>query len=68
MSLEWVEVFPEDEPPAKAAGNRGIPSAQCACGRFAKYVGTKPYYNGTWNMARMTVECSRCGTVDIELV
>lgn len=41
---------------------------QCACGRFAKHVSTRHWYNGTWNMITVTVRCSRCGEVNIECV
>jgi hypothetical protein len=47
---------------------RSCPTPQCLCGRFAKFVGVTHYYNGNFDCARLTVECKRCGIVDIELV
>jgi hypothetical protein len=72
-SFEYFGVVEEpdgwnDEPETKRYGNRGNPSAQCACGRFAKHVRTERYYNGFFDTVSMTVDCSRCGEVSIRLV
>ena len=40
----------------------------CLCGRFAKYVGDRYYYNGRFDCYSYTVLCSRCGEVTIECV
>jgi hypothetical protein len=40
----------------------------CACGRFAKYLGGRSYYNGNWACYSYDVDCSRCGVVTIECV
>jgi hypothetical protein len=54
----------EAEPPQKQRRWQ----AQCTCGRFAKYLGIRYWYNGSYTCETMTVECSRCGTVGVELV
>jgi len=54
-----------------APAERGWTNAEqphCLCGRFAKYLGSRSYYNGTWDCYSYTVECKRCGTVTIECV
>lgn len=56
------------EAEAAAAPKRRRPQAQCSCGRFAKYLGTTRYYNGSYSCERLNVRCSRCGDVGIELV
>lgn len=45
-----------------------LPPVQCTCGRFAKFIRSEKYYNGTWNCERLWVRCSRCGDVGIEVV
>jgi hypothetical protein len=40
----------------------------CACGRFAKYLGGRSYYNGNFDCYSYDVDCSRCGVVTIECV
>ncbi len=47
---------------------RGRTAVQCSCGRFAKYLDTRHWYNGNYNCETMNVRCSRCGDVGIELV
>ena len=44
------------------------PSAQCLCGRFAKWVGDSHYYNGQFDCYSYTVRCSLCGEVTVECV
>lgn len=66
-------IFPDYEPestePKKKYGNRGIPSAQCpGCGRFAKYLGGRSYYNGNWDCYSFDTECSKCGVQTTECV
>ena len=41
---------------------------QCACGRFAKYLGDRHYYTGNYSCYSYTVRCSRCGDVTVECV
>lgn len=60
---EIVDLTPTEYKP-----RRGLTTPQCLCGRFAKYVGVRHYYNGNFDCATLTVECKHCGTVDIELV
>lgn len=55
-------IFGEPEPP------RRLPSVQCYCGRFAKNLGTRHHYNGTWTLITTTVRCSKCGDVSVEHV
>ena len=43
-------------------------SVQCLCGRFAKYLGGRSYYNGTFDCYSFDVDCSRCGVVTVECV
>jgi hypothetical protein len=40
----------------------------CLCGRFAKNLGGRHYYNGTWDCYSFDVDCKRCGVVTIECV
>ena len=56
-----------DWEPVKQHGHRGIPSAQCLCGRFAKYLGTRHAHGGYGTIEVMTVKCSRCGEQDVRL-
>lgn len=44
------------------------PSAQCQCGRFAKWVGDHYHYNGQFDCYSYTVRCSHCGEVTVECV
>ena len=44
------------------------PGLHCECGRFAKWVGDRHYYNGQFDCYSYTVACSRCGDVTIECV
>jgi hypothetical protein len=41
---------------------------RCTCGRFAKWLGDKHYYNGTFDCYRYTVRCAEHGVVNIECV
>jgi hypothetical protein len=64
--------FPADPPPEPVTGrpgNRGIPSAQCpTCGRFAKVVDARHYYNGSFNCYSYDTNCSKCGIQTVECV
>ena len=42
--------------------------AQCRCGRFAKWVSDRRYYDGNFDQYSYTVNCSRCGDVTVECV
>lgn len=59
----------EESPPedGKRYGNRGIPSAQCRCGRFAKTLSLSTRYNGAFDLHWLKVDCSRCGVVEYSL-
>lgn len=61
----WDEMFDADEP-RKQHGNRGLGGYQCECGRFAKFVTSHHYYNGWFDCYAYTVECSRCGEVEVK--
>jgi hypothetical protein len=65
-----VEFFQVADTPQNRDGlpKRGLTTPQCLCGRFAKFKGVTHYYNGNFDCARLTVECKRCGTIDIEIV
>ena len=41
---------------------------KCECGRFAKFVSERHYYNGWFDCYSYTVNCSRCGVVTVECV
>lgn len=43
-------------------------AAHCLCGRFAKWVGERYYYNGQFDCYSYDVDCSRCGPVTVECV
>ena len=45
-----------------------VETPHCLCGRFAKYLGGRNYYNGTYDCYSFDVECSRCGIVTVECV
>lgn len=62
---ELSELFPEEKPSPRG---RHEQQPQCLCGRFAKFLGIRHYYNGHYDCATMSLECKRCGPVDIELV
>lgn len=62
------EVFPEPTVPPKRYGNRGIPSVQCGCGRFAKLLRYEHGYNGSYTTETAHVRCTRCGTRSVRLV
>jgi len=71
VKFEWSDdVFADlqEEIEVPRPGPPPRPSVQCLCGRFARYVGVRHGYNGSFSTETMTVECSRCGTVTIELV
>lgn len=55
-------------PEGKSQGRRGVASAQCRCGRFAKHLGTWTSYNGSYAAEEITVSCSRCGVVTVQTV
>jgi len=61
---------PEEIAVWDAEPKRPLPrhSPQCLCGRFAKWVGDRHYYNGTFDCYSFDVICSRCGVVTIECV
>lgn len=50
------------------SGKQHREQVHCLCGRFAKWVGGRHYYNGQFDCYRYTVRCSRCGDVDVECV
>lgn len=58
----------EYEARAAAQPRRRAAQVQCLCGRFAKFVGDRHYYNGTFDCYSYDVDCSRCGVVTIECV
>lgn len=62
------EPLPEYIEPGIRYGNRGGGGYQCYCGRWAKYLGGRSYYNGTWDCYSYDVMCSRCGQVTVECV
>lgn len=43
-------------------------SWKCECGLFARFIGDRHYYNGTWDCYNYTVDCKRCGEVTVECV
>jgi hypothetical protein len=43
-------------------------TAHCLCGRFAKWVEDRSYYNGNYTQYSYTVNCTRCGIVTVECV
>ena len=49
-------------------GREGRMPVQCLCGRFARSLGGRHYYNGQFDCYSYDVECSRCGVVTIECV
>jgi hypothetical protein len=53
---------------AAAAPKRRKPQVQCSCGRFAKFIRVRHWYNGSYNCETLEVHCSRCGDVGIEMV
>jgi len=70
VTIDWAEVFGDlveggDRPSSKAPPR---PSVQCLCGRFSRYLGVDHGFNGNYATETMTVDCSRCGVVTIELV
>ena len=40
---------------------------RCSCGRFAKVVTERVYWNGLETVHRLTLECKHCGTVEREI-
>lgn len=70
MPLELASLLPQPEPDSdqKVYGNRGVPSWQCQCGRFAKFLGSRHTYNGQFDGYEYTVNCSRCGVVTVDCV
>jgi hypothetical protein len=58
---------PEPATTTTSDGNYRYP-VHCLCGRFAKFIGTRHYYDGLYDCETLTVECKRCGVVDIEMV
>lgn len=54
-----------DYDPAETVSRAGY---QCACGRFAKFVSERHYYNGQFDCFSYDVDCSRCGIVTVECV
>lgn len=65
-AAEVTEVAVEEAAERRTPGNPYQP--HCLCGRFAKWVGDRHYYNGQFDCYRYTVRCSRCGVVDVECV
>ena len=47
---------------------RNKDQVHCLCGRFAKYLGGRNYYNGWYDCYSFDVDCKRCGVVTIECV
>lgn len=41
---------------------------RCLCGRFAKWVGERSYYDGTYDCYSYDVQCAHCGLVTVECV
>lgn len=41
-------------------------SVRCSCGRFAKWIGGRYYYNSNYDCYRFTVHCIKHGVIDIE--
>ena len=68
--LEWKLIDPADwygdEREEKQYGNRGQGGYQCACGRFAKFVSSRHYYNGWYDCYASTLNCQRCGEVEVK--
>lgn len=65
--MDWLFADPPEGHYPDDAGTYYEP-IHCYCGRFAKYLRTRHYYNGTWDQVTMYVLCSRCGEVAIECV
>lgn len=65
LSDWFADLDTEHLPPTKPLPR---PSVQCLCGRFSRYLGITHGYNGSYSTETMTVDCSRCGVVTIELV
>lgn len=68
MAIEFVLLktndYPDDDDSPQRYGGVHCPG----CGRFAKYVRTDYYYNGTWDMIDVIVRCSKCGENRIRCV
>lgn len=65
---EWEiseDSSPEADVPPPASRRE---TAHCLCGRFARTVGSRHYYNGHYDCYSYDVDCSRCGVVTIECV
>lgn len=66
LSAEEAQAYFEENEAQKRYGNRGGGGYQCHCGRFAKYLSGRHYYNGVWDCYSYDVMCSRCGKVTVE--
>lgn len=66
--IKWADLDADSPGEPLVRGKEGRMPLQCLCGRFAKYVGDRHYYNGQFNCYSYTVRCSRCGDVTIECV
>jgi hypothetical protein len=61
---DWETLW--EEPPSRPSSRE---TYKCDyCGRFVKNPTGTSYYNGTWDCYRLSYECSKCGSVDIECV
>lgn len=67
VTWELLLDIPSEPEPAKRYGNRGIPSAQCNCGRFAKLRRAYWYYNGNCSVLAHDVLCASCGEQTVRL-
>lgn len=38
------------------------------CGRFARVVAERHFYDGTWDQYQFTTACGKCGQLDTECV
>lgn len=67
--MEWILLEPDEvpiDPDPFLFPNRHQP--HCLCGRFAKYLGGRNYYNGWYDCYSFDVDCKRCGVVTVECV
>lgn len=71
MRTNWFEVLDDVEIPEEIAKPQADPEPEpvhCLCGRFAKYLGGRSYYNGNYSCYSFDVDCSKCGVVTVECV
>lgn len=68
VNWELVPMADGNEPPFDLPQTPPKGTVWCECGRFARWVGERHYYNGHYDCYSYTVDCSRCGEVTIECV